>query len=91
MVASCGVLCGTKILGIIPFLSSPSHLPNPFSHLSSLTHTSMNRPMEGRALTAREILTKPPAYPPSTKTEYSNYNYIIAGAILEKLTGILFS
>jgi CubicO group peptidase (beta-lactamase class C family) len=46
--------------------------------------------IEGRKLTARSILTVPPAYSPGSKTEYSNYNYIIAGAILEKLSGIYF-
>ena len=42
--------------------------------------------MEGRRLVATEVLTKPPAHQPNGKVEYSNFNYIIAGAILEKIT-----
>jgi CubicO group peptidase (beta-lactamase class C family) len=42
-------------------------------------------PQAGRELLADAILSAPPAYPPGSRFEYSNANYIIAGAILERL------
>ncbi len=43
-------------------------------------------PREQRAAFARAHLTAPPAYPPGTRTEYSNAGYGIVGAILERIT-----
>jgi len=36
---------------------------------------------------ARQALSRPPAIPPDTKYWYSNEGYILAGAVLEQLTG----
>lgn len=44
-------------------------------------------PMEGRKLVAQALLTSPPAIEPGSEYKYSNANYMIVGAILEKLTG----
>lgn len=45
-------------------------------------------PKEGRALVAKAILSQKRSHDPDGKMEYSNAGYIIAGAVLEKLTGI---
>lgn len=44
-------------------------------------------PVDGRKMVAHEILTHKPASTPGSQYEYSNANYIIAGAILEKISG----
>jgi len=36
---------------------------------------------------ARQALSRPPSFPPGTKYWYSNVGYILAGAVLEHLTG----
>jgi CubicO group peptidase (beta-lactamase class C family) len=36
---------------------------------------------------ARQALSRPPSFPPGTKFLYSNEGYILAGAVLEHLTG----
>src|SRR5262245_59634715 len=36
---------------------------------------------------ARQALSRPPGIPPGTKYRYSNVGYILAGAVLEQLTG----
>jgi len=36
---------------------------------------------------ARQALSRPPGFPPGTKFLYSNEGYIVAGAVLEHLTG----
>jgi CubicO group peptidase (beta-lactamase class C family) len=36
---------------------------------------------------ARQALSRPPGFPPDTKYWYSNVGYILAGAVLEQLTG----
>ena len=36
---------------------------------------------------ARQALSRPPGFPPDTKYWYSNAGYILAGAVLEQLTG----
>ena len=36
---------------------------------------------------ARQALSRPPAIPPDTKFYYSNVGYILAGAVLEQVTG----
>ena len=36
---------------------------------------------------ARQALSRPPGIPPDTKYWYSNVGYILAGAVLEQLTG----
>jgi CubicO group peptidase (beta-lactamase class C family) len=36
---------------------------------------------------ARQALSRPPSFPPGTKFIYSNEGYILAGAVLEHLTG----
>src|SRR5258705_3709687 len=36
---------------------------------------------------AREALSRPPGIPPDTKYWYSNVGYVLAGAVLEQLTG----
>src|SRR5262245_19023013 len=36
---------------------------------------------------ARQALSRPPRIPPDTKYRYSNVGYILAGAVLEQLTG----
>ncbi|HXS99062.1 MAG TPA: serine hydrolase domain-containing protein [Elusimicrobiota bacterium] len=41
-------------------------------------------PSEGRALVAKTMLEAPPASPPGSRYEYSNADYIIAGAVLER-------
>jgi CubicO group peptidase (beta-lactamase class C family) len=43
---------------------------------------------EGRMLLAREMLGAPPASEPGSRFEYSNANYIISGAVLERLSGL---
>src|SRR5882757_8244238 len=35
----------------------------------------------------RQALSRPPGFPPDTKYRYSNVGYILAGAVLEQLTG----
>lgn len=45
------------------------------------------RPPAQRLKLVKEILSKPPAYKPGTKSEYSNSGFAIAGAMLEKVTG----
>lgn len=42
-------------------------------------------PRDGRALVAKAMLEAPPASVPGTRFEYSNADYIIAGAVLERL------
>lgn len=42
---------------------------------------------EGRAFVAKAMLEAPPASTPGSRFEYSNADYIIAGALLERLTG----
>lgn len=44
-------------------------------------------PKEGRALIAKTLLKNPPLTVPDTKYQYSNYGYIIAGHVLEKISG----
>lgn len=44
-------------------------------------------PSEGRGLLAKAMLESPPASPPGSRFEYSNADYIIAGAILERVGG----
>jgi CubicO group peptidase (beta-lactamase class C family) len=36
----------------------------------------------------RQALSRPPGFPPDTKYWYSNVGYILAGAVLEQLTGL---
>src|SRR5205085_10035577 len=36
---------------------------------------------------ARQVLSRPPRIPPDTKFYYSNVGYVLAGAVLEQLTG----
>ena len=36
---------------------------------------------------ARQALSRPPGFPPDTKFYYSNVGYVLAGAVLEQLTG----
>lgn len=43
---------------------------------------------QGRELVARTILAAPPASTPGSRFEYSNSNYIIAGLILERISGL---
>lgn len=43
--------------------------------------------MSGKELVLQEILTRPPTYSPGSMSSYSNYGYIIAGRIFERLTG----
>lgn len=43
-------------------------------------------PVEGRKLVAHAVLSAAPVSVPSSKYEYSNANYMITGAILEKIT-----
>src|SRR6185312_6977488 len=43
-------------------------------------------PREGRALLAKTMLEAPPASTPGSRFEYSNADYIIAGAVLERLS-----
>ena len=42
-------------------------------------------PRAGRELLVASVLSAPPSYPPGSRFEYSNANYMIAGAILERL------
>lgn len=40
-----------------------------------------------RLVIVRQVLSRPPRYSPGTKFYYSNVGYILAGAVLEQLTG----
>lgn len=40
-----------------------------------------------RQALVRDLLGRAPAYPPGSRHEYSNSNYIVAGAVLEKVGG----
>jgi CubicO group peptidase (beta-lactamase class C family) len=42
-------------------------------------------PPQQRLLFVKALLSQEPAYPPGTKTEYSNQGYAVAGVMLEKL------
>jgi CubicO group peptidase (beta-lactamase class C family) len=44
-------------------------------------------PVQGRKYVVHDTLTAPPANPPGSKFEYSNTNYMIAGSILERVSG----
>lgn len=44
----------------------------------------------GKELILGEILTRPPLFAPGSMSVYSNYGYIIAGRILERLSGKTF-
>lgn len=44
-------------------------------------------PVTGRRMVVYAVLTSPPATIPGSQFEYSNTNYMIAGAILEQVTG----
>jgi len=50
---------------------------------------SMNG-MNGKEAVMKELLTKAPLYSPGTMNVYSNYGYIIAGRILERMAGKTF-
>ncbi|MFI5347067.1 MAG: serine hydrolase domain-containing protein [Elusimicrobiota bacterium] len=43
-------------------------------------------PRAGRELLTEAVLSAPPAYPPGSRFEYSNANYMIAGAVLERIS-----
>lgn len=45
-------------------------------------------PMVGRQMLVATVFSQPPATTPGSTYEYSNINYMIAGAILERITGI---
>lgn len=44
-------------------------------------------PMEGRKFVTEKVLSSPPEEKPGQKFIYSNTNYVIVGALLEKITG----
>jgi CubicO group peptidase (beta-lactamase class C family) len=48
---------------------------------------SVGNLLQQRMEIARQALSRPPGFPPDTKYWYSNVGYILAGAVLEQLTG----
>lgn len=52
-----------------------------------LMRTSPGTPRELRTTFVKEILKLPPDAPPGTKFIYSNSNFVMAGAMVERLTG----
>lgn len=45
-------------------------------------------PSEGRRMLAKEMLAAAPASAPGSRFEYSNANYMIVGAVLERVSGL---
>lgn len=68
---------------ILQLLSHRSGLP---ANLMLVNYLGDSAPKE-RLRAVRQELTNSPKTPPGSKYEYSNLGYIIAGAIVEKLTG----
>jgi CubicO group peptidase (beta-lactamase class C family) len=56
------------------------------SHPESMRSSEETLPQQ-RLEIARQALSRPPKIPPGTKYWYSNVGYILAGAVLEHLTG----
>ena len=52
-----------------------------------LLSDSSRTPLSNRAALVRLALEHAPYYPPGSQFQYSNWNYIIAGSILERLSG----
>lgn len=46
--------------------------------------------VNGKEVVLEEILTRSPLYSPGSMSQYSNYGYIIAGRILERISGKTF-
>ncbi|MGD1018415.1 MAG: serine hydrolase domain-containing protein [Verrucomicrobiia bacterium] len=76
----------------------PNGLARVFNHLFLAPYASLrSRPESMRSSgetlpqqrleIARQALSRPPRFPPGTKFLYSNEGYILAGAVLEHLTG----
>ena len=90
----------TTLAEVFPELAAPMHpdfktvtLRHLLSHRAGLP-ANLNLPQySGDDVTAlrlravREELAKPPTHPPGSHYEYSNLGYIIAGAVVEKITG----
>ena len=68
---------------VLQLLSHRSGLP---ANLNLVKYRSDSAPRE-RLRAVREELTKPPPIQPGSRYQYSNLGYIIAGAIVEKVTG----
>ena len=64
--------------------------PDGLGGLNELVRPPRARPgtlPQQRLEAARQALSRPPGFPPDTKYWYSNVGYVLAGAVLEQLTG----
>lgn len=59
-----------------------------YGQLDSLLYSGWVDPLRGREIIAQTILAEAPEYQPGEVYEYSNVGYMIAGHIMEKLSGI---
>jgi CubicO group peptidase (beta-lactamase class C family) len=72
------------------FPFEPDGLNPVFSTFRELMRPPRARPgtlPQQRLEIARQALSRPPGIPPDTKFYYSNVGYVLAGAVLEQLTG----
>jgi CubicO group peptidase (beta-lactamase class C family) len=65
----------------------PDGLAQVFSELVRPLRARLGTVPQQRLEIARQALSRPPGIPPDTKYWYSNVGYILAGAVLEHLTG----
>ncbi len=65
----------------------PDGLAQVFSELVRPLRARLGTVPQQRLEIARQALSRPPGIPPDTKYWYSNVGYILAGAVLEYLTG----
>src|SRR5580765_3829646 len=65
----------------------PDGLAQVFSELVRPLRARLGTLSQQRLEIARHALSRPPGIPPDTKYWYSNVGYILAGAVLEHLTG----
>ncbi len=65
----------------------PDGLAQVFSELVRPLRARLGTLPQQRLEIARQALSRPPGIPPDTKYWYSNVGYVLAGAVLEQLTG----
>src|SRR5712691_1135311 len=65
----------------------PDGLAQVFSELVRPLRAPLGTLPQQRLEIARQALSRPPGIPPDTKYWYSNVGYVLAGAVLEHLTG----
>jgi CubicO group peptidase (beta-lactamase class C family) len=76
---------GFKSVTLLQLLSHRAGLPQSRGELVELHSASIQ---DQRVAAARMALSQEPTNPPGTATQYSNVGYVIAGAMIERATGM---